>query len=81
MKQHDVINNPQHYTQGGLEVIDIMKSKMTTEEFKGYLLGNVWKYTFRYKHKNGIEDLKKAQWYLRKLIEINEGTSNDQDEH
>lgn len=64
----DMVNQPPHYLVGGLEVIDIMKAKLTSEQFEGYLLGNVWKYTFRYRHKNGIEDLKKARLYLDRLI-------------
>jgi hypothetical protein len=60
--------NPDHYKQGGIETIDIMKAKMTQEQFEGYLLGNVIKYTTRYNLKNGTEDLKKAQWYLNYLI-------------
>jgi len=55
--------NPQHYKQGKIEVIDfILDQKMN------YLEGNIIKYVSRYKYKNGIEDLKKALWYLNKLI-------------
>jgi hypothetical protein len=62
--------NPDHYKVGGIETIDYMQAKMGKEQFEGYLLGNVIKYTSRFQHKNGIEDLKKAQWYLNKLIEV-----------
>ena len=65
----DMVNHPPHYTSGGIEVIDFMKAKMTPEQFKGLLLGNVIKYISRFPMKNGLEDLKKAQWYLNKLIE------------
>tara|TARA_R100000935_G_scaffold1654_1_gene5089 strand:+ start:466 stop:696 length:231 start_codon:yes stop_codon:yes gene_type:complete len=55
--------NPKHYKQGKIEVIDfILDQKMN------YLEGNIIKYVTRYKLKNGIEDLKKAHWYLTKLI-------------
>lgn len=64
--------NPQHYKAGGIETIDYMKAKMPPAEFRGYLLGNVMKYTSRAHLKNGQEDLKKAQWYLNKLIEEGE---------
>lgn len=64
----DVVNHPDHYTSGGIEVIDYMKAKLTQDQFEGYLLGNIIKYTSRYQHKNGVEDLKKAQWYINKLI-------------
>jgi len=41
---------------------------MTLEEFRGFLKGNIIKYISRAEHKNGVEDLKKARWYLGKLI-------------
>lgn len=63
--------NPSHYKAGGIETIEYMKAKMPAAEFRGYLLGNVLKYTSRAHLKNGIEDLKKAQWYLNRLIEEN----------
>lgn len=70
---NDVVNSPSHYTQGELEVIDILKDKMTKEEFEGFLKGNILKYTFRENIKNGTEDMKKAAWYTAKLIEFREG--------
>lgn len=72
----DNINHPKHYTSGKYEIIDIIEGQMTKEEFTGYCVGNILKYTFRYKNKNGIEDLKKAQWYLGKLIQSIEGGKN-----
>ena len=60
----DIINNPPHYNQCSIEPIDFIKSQNMS-----YIEGNIIKYTTRYKFKNGIEDLKKAQWYLDKLIE------------
>jgi hypothetical protein len=60
----DIINKPPHYNQGLIEPIDFIKSQNMN-----YIEGNIIKYTTRYKFKNGIEDLKKAQWYLDKLIE------------
>ena len=59
----DIINKPPHYNQGLIEPIDFIKSQNMN-----YIEGNIIKYTTRYKFKNGIEDLKKAQWYLEKLI-------------
>ncbi len=62
-KQHDVVEEPSHYTQGGIEPLDfIMSNNMTFNE------GNVVKYVTRYKYKNGLEDLKKAKVYLERLI-------------
>lgn len=66
---HDPVNSPSHYTYGGIETIDIMRAKMTSEQFEGYLLGNVMKYIMRYRYKNGVQDLEKAKWYLIRLIE------------
>jgi hypothetical protein len=58
---------PTHYTSGSIECIDAIESALTPEEFKGFLKGNVIKYTWRHNRKNGIEDLDKADWYLARL--------------
>ena len=60
--------NPDHYKVGGIETIEYIKSKMTQEAFQGYLQGNIIKYISRYRNKNGLEDLHKAEWYLIRLI-------------
>jgi hypothetical protein len=66
----EAVESPDHYTAGGIETIDYMRAKMSHEGFCGFLLGNVLKYVSRAGHKkNELEDLKKAQWYLNKLIE------------
>lgn len=65
----DPVNHPAHYTQGGIECIDAIRASMTEEEFAGYLKGQVIKYIWRYKHKGKpAEDLKKARFYLDRLI-------------
>ena len=61
--------NPSHYKGEGIECIDYIKQTMSKEAFLGYLEGNVVKYRHRYRNKNGIEDLRKARWYLDRLIE------------
>ena len=66
-KVKDVVNNPIHYNKSGIECIDAIGA-MTDEGFDYYLQGNIMKYLWRYKYKNGVEDLEKAQWYLNKLI-------------
>ncbi|EAF5292836.1 DUF3310 domain-containing protein [Listeria monocytogenes] len=63
----DNINNPSHYTAGGIETLDYIKAKVS--DYPSYAVGNIFKYVSRYEHKNGIEDLKKAQFYLNDLIE------------
>ena len=67
----DSVNNPHHYNTGGIECIDAIKESMDKPEFKGYLKGNIMKYLWRYEYKNGVEDLRKAKWYLDKLVEEN----------
>ena len=68
--QKDAVNSPSHYASGEIECIDAIKASMTPEAFHGYLKGNVQKYMWRYEKKvNPAEDLKKAQWYLARLIE------------
>jgi len=70
----DKVNHPEHYTKGGIESIDYMKSNMTTVGFCGFLEGSVKKYLHRFRYKGKpIEDLKKARWYLDRLIEEMEG--------
>lgn len=61
--------NPSHYRQNGIELIDFMESRMSTAQMEGFLQGNILKYLTRYKLKNGVEDLRKAEWYLHRLIE------------
>lgn len=68
--KHNVVNHPKHYTSGDIECIDAIKASMSKEAFAGFLKGNIIKYMWRYEHKNGTEDLKKAQWYQNKLIEL-----------
>ena len=73
VEDSDPVNRPSHYTDGGIECIDAIKASMSTEAFLGFLKGNVQKYMWRYEKKVApVEDLKKAQWYLSKLIEEQE---------
>jgi uncharacterized Ntn-hydrolase superfamily protein len=72
-QNHDVVNHPKHYNQSGIECIDAIKAA-TGDGFEFYLQGNILKYLWRHKYKNGVEDLKKAEWYLKKLIEVVDGS-------
>ena len=66
----DSVNSPPHYQNGTMETIEIMENQMSVERFLGYLEGSIIKYISRYEYKkNPLEDLKKAEWFLRKLIE------------
>jgi hypothetical protein len=66
----DNVNHPSHYTDGGIECIEAIEAQLTSEEYRGYLKGNICKYIWREKNKGGTESLKKAQWYLNRLIEL-----------
>ena len=66
---HDPVTNPRHYSKnGGIECIEAIEASMEKNEFRGFAKGNVIKYVWRYEDKNGLEDLKKARWYLDLLI-------------
>lgn len=66
-----MVDHPPHYNQSGIECIDAIQA-VTEEGFEFYLQGNILKYLWRYRYKNGVEDLKKAEWYLKKLISVKE---------
>ena len=63
----DPVNSPKHYTRGNMEVITAIEGMGLD-----YHQGNVVKYVSRYRYKNGIEDLRKAKWYIDRLIYIEE---------
>ncbi len=63
----DLINHPPHYNQGKIEVSDFI-----VDQKLDFLEGNIVKYVCRWKYKEGIKDLKKAQWYLNRLIQREE---------
>ncbi len=71
MHQFDNVDRPLHYAAGSIECIDAIEAQLSAEEFRGYLKGNIIKYIWREKHKGKIESLKKALWYLNKLIKPN----------
>ena len=66
---NDAVQHPSHYTQGGIECIEAIRSSMTADGFADYCKGNIIKYIWRWRSKGGVEDLKKAQVYLGWLIE------------
>ena len=73
---HDPINRPEHYTDGKYECIDVMQEIMGIFEVKNFCICNAWKYLWRHQKKNGVEDIKKAIWYLNKFIELEEAINN-----
>ena len=68
----DMVNHPKHYTSGtlGIEVINTMEMCTTEEEFMGYLRCNALKYISRFENKNGLEDVKKCAWYVKKYLAV-----------
>ena len=69
-KQPDFVNHPPHYQACSIECFDIMYMMFGGEWMYSYCIINAYKYMHRYKHKNGKEDLEKAEWYLNKANEI-----------
>ena len=76
-RKHNNVHSPSHYMHGKKETIDVIRDCMESDEYHGYLKGNVLKYVSRYKFKGEpLEDLQKANWYLNRLIkEVSNGTS------
>lgn len=66
--QSDPVNSPTHYQTGLIETIDSIKNILGHEKFQAYCIGNVIKYLSRYREKNGLEDLKKAETYISFII-------------
>lgn len=66
----DMVNTPPHYiSDSGIETIDVIKAfTKDLDPFEAYCTGNVIKYICRWKHKNGVEDLKKARWYIDRIL-------------
>jgi len=73
----DMVNSPPHYNASGIECIDALRAALG-EGFEFYLQGNVMKYLWRYRYKNGTQDLEKAKWYLEALTKEVEGLYDDQ---
>lgn len=68
--EKDMINSPSHYTHNKYEAIDVIEDTVQgLEPVEAVLVGNIIKYILRWKWKNGIQDCKKAQWYLNRLIQ------------
>lgn len=71
--KEDKVNHPRHYDlPGGVQAIDVINDMLDDTEIEGYFKGNIIKYIARYKKKGGAESLKKARWYLDKLIALKE---------
>lgn len=66
----DMVNNPPHYTQGGIECIDAMEAAYGTEAVIMFCMCNAFKYQWRFNRKNGREDILKCQWYQNKMVQL-----------
>ena len=66
--------NGGHYEKLGIEPIEVMRQWFTPEELRGFYRGNILKYIGRYRNKGGMEDLRKAQWYLDELLKLESGS-------
>ena len=65
----DMVNHPPHYqSDNGIECIDAIRAQMTEDQFAAYCQGNIVKYLWRWRQKAGVESLKKARWYLDRMI-------------
>ena len=69
---NDNVNHPSHYETGNFECIDVMIETQGKEAVMDFCVCNAFKYIYRHNNKNGIEDIKKAKWYLDKYIELSE---------
>jgi len=72
VKGFDPVDKPEHYASGGIELLDFFEASFPPDEFRGFLKGNIMKYAFRYGMKNGVQDLKKAEFYNDRLIKFEE---------
>ena len=75
---NDPVDHPSHYNQGGIECIDAMIAAYGIEAVKNFCKCNAFKYQWRFGDKNGEEDLKKAQWYQNKYVELCKNENMDQ---
>lgn len=75
-KNKDNVNHPNHYT-GKYECIDVMIETQGIEATKNFCICNAFKYLWRHDRKNGVEDVKKAAWYLDKFIELETGDKDE----
>lgn len=73
----DNVNHPSHYETGKFECIDVMLETQGRQAVINFCVCNAFKYLYRHGRKNGVEDLKKARWYLDKAIGLIEGTDDE----
>ena len=72
----DNVNHPSHYETGKFECFDVMKEALGDDSVKDFCIANAFKYIYRHKRKNGVEDIKKAKWYIDKYLELEENNND-----
>lgn len=78
MDPKDSVTEPLHYKNLAIDTLELMSVNFSDEAYMGFLEGNVLKYVMRYKMKNGMQDLRKAQYYLELLINRQEMREKNQ---
>ena len=73
----DVVNHPSHYESGQFECIEVMMETQGKIAVQSFCICNAFKYLYRHRNKNGLEDVKKALWYINKFIELEESKCTD----
>ena len=73
---YDSVNHPAHYNTGKYESIDVMVETQGVDAVKNFCICNAFKYIYRHRFKNGVEDIKKAIWYLNKYVELEESNES-----
>ena len=68
----DQVNHPSHYETGKFECIEVMEEALGYDAVRDFCICNAFKYIYRHKRKNGCEDIKKAQWYINKYVDMTE---------
>ena len=74
---NDPVTHPAHYCTGKYECIEVMTEVFGVEAVQAFCRLNAFKYLFRSDRKNGIEDIKKARWYINKFIDLEEELKNE----
>ena len=75
-KLGDPVNHPSHYETGKFESIDVMVETQGIEAVQNFCICNAFKYIYRHRFKNGVEDIRKAIWYLNKYVELEDAKTN-----
>ena len=73
----DIVNHPSHYETGKFECIDVMRETQGDEAVQDFCICNALKYIYRHRNKNGVEDIRKAKWYIDKYLEIEEEKTHE----